>query len=118
MSRHGDNLESFVFAETFKYHFLLQSEPDYMSLDSYVANTEAHWLIADQSIKPGSQGLWTPPDHDQDLGTRGEGTDAQKWVRFEWLEMMQSRRIPVTKLVNGESSGSGPGMGFKARYAS
>lgn len=57
--RYGDNMESFMFAETFKcvklffvsderstmlksdirYHYLLQSEPDLLSLDDYVLNT-------------------------------------------------------------------------------
>ncbi|KAL7410255.1 glycoside hydrolase [Mrakia frigida] len=85
-----DNMESFVLAETLKYHYLLQSPPDLMSLDDYVLNTgrcttklnstfdatrfdsflffpscsfdetEAHPFIANPSIQPGSQGLWDP----------------------------------------------------------
>ncbi|GMK54074.1 hypothetical protein CspeluHIS016_0106600 [Cutaneotrichosporon spelunceum] len=80
----GDNMESFMFAETFKYHYLLQSEPDLISLDDYVLNTEAHTLIANQAFAPGASGLWTPVE--QDLGTRAEGTDVQKWMRLKVLE--------------------------------
>ena len=37
-----DKTESFWFAETLKYFYLLFSEPSFMSLDDYVFNTEAH----------------------------------------------------------------------------
>ncbi|ETI22668.1 hypothetical protein G647_06744 [Cladophialophora carrionii CBS 160.54] len=37
-----DEMESFWFAETLKYFYLLFSEPDLISLDDYVLNTEAH----------------------------------------------------------------------------
>lgn len=88
---YGDNMESFIFAETFKYHYLLQSEPDFMSLDDYVLNTEAHPFIATDDIKPGSQGFWTPPETEPDLGVRGQGTDAQKWMRVAELGRYRSR---------------------------
>ncbi|CAB4416745.1 unnamed protein product [Rhizophagus irregularis] len=38
----NDNMESFFFAETLKYLYLLFSEPDVISLDNYVFNTESH----------------------------------------------------------------------------
>jgi hypothetical protein len=38
----SDSLESFFFAETLKYLFLLFSEPDVIPLDEWVFNTEAH----------------------------------------------------------------------------
>ncbi|GBB94547.1 hypothetical protein RclHR1_02380006 [Rhizophagus clarus] len=38
----NDNMESFFFAETLKYLYLLFSTPDVISLDDYVFNTEAH----------------------------------------------------------------------------
>ena len=38
----SDEMESFWFAETLKYAYLLFSEPDLISLDEYVLNTEAH----------------------------------------------------------------------------
>ncbi|KAL1410960.1 hypothetical protein Q8F55_001903 [Vanrija albida] len=88
---YGDNMESFIFAETFKYHYLLQSEPDFMSLDDYVLNTEAHPFIATDDIKPGSQGFWTPPESEPDLGERGEGTDTQKWMRLTELDRYRTR---------------------------
>ncbi|CAK7269984.1 hypothetical protein SEPCBS57363_003872 [Sporothrix epigloea] len=37
-----DNMESFWFAETLKYFYLLFTTPDVISLDDYVLNTEAH----------------------------------------------------------------------------
>ncbi|KAB8299222.1 hypothetical protein EYC80_001315 [Monilinia laxa] len=40
----GDSMESFWLAETLKYFFLLFGEPDVVSLDEWVLNTEAHPL--------------------------------------------------------------------------
>jgi mannosyl-oligosaccharide alpha-1,2-mannosidase len=37
-----DTMESFWLAETLKYYYLLFSEPDLVSLDEWVLNTEAH----------------------------------------------------------------------------
>ncbi|KZF21714.1 glycoside hydrolase family 47 protein [Xylona heveae TC161] len=37
-----DRMESFWFAETLKYFYLIFSEPNLISLDDYVLNTEAH----------------------------------------------------------------------------
>lgn len=39
-----DSMESFWLAETLKYFYLVFSEPDLISLDDYVMNTEAHPL--------------------------------------------------------------------------
>jgi mannosyl-oligosaccharide alpha-1,2-mannosidase len=39
-----DEMESFWLAETLKYFYLLYSDPDLVSLDEYVLNTEAHPL--------------------------------------------------------------------------
>ena len=38
------NLFRFLFAETFKYLYLLFDDPKHISLDKYVFNTEAHIL--------------------------------------------------------------------------
>jgi mannosyl-oligosaccharide alpha-1,2-mannosidase len=40
----SDRMESFWLAETLKYFFLIFSEPNIISLDEYVLNTEAHPL--------------------------------------------------------------------------
>ena len=40
----ADRMESFWMAETLKYFYLMFSEPDVVSLDEYVFNTEAHPL--------------------------------------------------------------------------
>ena len=37
-----NEMESFWIAETLKYYYLLFSEPDVISLDEWVLNTEAH----------------------------------------------------------------------------
>ena len=37
-------LQSFWFAETLKYFYLMFSSPDVVNLDEYVLNTEAHPL--------------------------------------------------------------------------
>lgn len=50
-----DNMESFVFAETFKYYYLLFSPPSHISLDEYVFTTEGHPLLVPQ------RGKWVPP---------------------------------------------------------
>lgn len=39
-----DRMKSFWLAETLKYFYLIFSEPDVMSLNEYVLNTEAHSL--------------------------------------------------------------------------
>jgi len=39
-----DRMESFWLAETLKYFYLIFSEPDLISLDEYILNTEAHPL--------------------------------------------------------------------------
>ena len=38
----ADSMESFWLAETLKYFYLLFAEPDVVSLDEWVLNTEAH----------------------------------------------------------------------------
>jgi mannosyl-oligosaccharide alpha-1,2-mannosidase len=39
---HQDSMESFWLAETLMYFYLLFAEPDLISLDEWVLNTEAH----------------------------------------------------------------------------
>jgi mannosyl-oligosaccharide alpha-1,2-mannosidase len=41
-SKKSNEMESFWIAETLKYYYLLFSEPDVISLDEWVLNTEAH----------------------------------------------------------------------------
>jgi hypothetical protein len=106
----GDNMESFIFAETFKYHYLLQSEPDLISLDDYVLNTEAHTFIGNQAFKPGASGLWT--EARQDLGERGQGTDTQKWMR---LKVLEPHRRLAAGLPQNAKGGRGGGAGGPRR---
>ncbi|KAF6820810.1 glycosyl hydrolase family 47 [Colletotrichum sojae] len=43
-SRQEDSMESFFFAETLKYFYLIFSDPELINLDEWVFNTEAHPL--------------------------------------------------------------------------
>lgn len=43
-TKHSDSMESFWTGETLKYFYLIFSEPDVISLDEFVLNTEAHPL--------------------------------------------------------------------------
>lgn len=47
----SDDMESFWFAETLKYFYLLFSEIDLISLDDFVLNTEAHPLRMTKGIR-------------------------------------------------------------------
>ena len=38
----NDNMESFFLAETLKYFYLVFSDPEFLNLDDWVFNTEAH----------------------------------------------------------------------------
>ncbi|GAA6061025.1 hypothetical protein JCM10212_004599, partial [Sporobolomyces blumeae] len=98
-----DSMESFVTAETLKYYYLLFSPRDFISLDDYTFNTEAHplWIpkpssssSASSSSKPGSrlppEPLWTGPEVLDGAASsagfveqRGEGTWVQKWARIQ-----------------------------------
>ncbi|KAF7364649.1 alpha-1,2-Mannosidase [Mycena venus] len=40
----GDNVESFLYAEVFKYLFLMFDDPNHISFDTWVFNTECHPL--------------------------------------------------------------------------
>ncbi|SPO28194.1 related to Mannosyl-oligosaccharide 1,2-alpha-mannosidase IC [Ustilago trichophora] len=51
-----DSMESFTFAETFKYYYLLFSPPELISLDEYVFTTEAHPLLTPKDGKWGRAG--------------------------------------------------------------
>ncbi|KAF2157548.1 glycoside hydrolase family 47 protein [Myriangium duriaei CBS 260.36] len=44
-----DKMESFWLGETLKYFYLLFSEPDLISLDDFVLNTEAHPLLRERT---------------------------------------------------------------------
>jgi mannosyl-oligosaccharide alpha-1,2-mannosidase len=48
-------MQSFWMAETLKYFFLVFSEPDVISLDDFVLNTEAHPF---RIPKPGPKYGW------------------------------------------------------------
>lgn len=46
---HDDVQQSFFFAETLKYLYLIFSDDDVLSLDKYVFNTEAHPFLIKQA---------------------------------------------------------------------
>jgi mannosidase alpha-like ER degradation enhancer 2 len=59
----GDDMESFVFAETFKYFYLLFSPPDTLDFDHIVFNTEAHPLrrVMPSDVVGLSEARWRAP---------------------------------------------------------
>lgn len=63
----ADSMESFAFAETFKYYYLLFAPPDLLSFDDYVYTTEAHPLLVPRNGSWGRAGhasgmpRWRPP---------------------------------------------------------
>ncbi|WVW82696.1 hypothetical protein I302_104707 [Kwoniella bestiolae CBS 10118] len=111
--RYGDNMESFALAETFKYHFLLQSEPDILSLDDYVLNTEAHPFLVNPKLDPTSSTshvrYWTPSS-DQNLGVRSQGTNTQKFARLNVIDRIRgpARGPPVIQHFGQGGPGQGP----------
>ncbi|WWC89685.1 uncharacterized protein L201_004610 [Kwoniella dendrophila CBS 6074] len=118
--RFTDNMESFALAETFKYHFLLQSEPDVLSLDDYVLNTEAHPLLVNPKLDPTSSTshvrYWTPKSN-QDLGIKSQGTNVQKFKRLEVIDRVRgpTRGPPVIPHYGNGGPGSGSGSGGGGR---
>ncbi|OAV93851.1 hypothetical protein PTTG_01658 [Puccinia triticina 1-1 BBBD Race 1] len=95
-----DKQESFVLAETFKYYYLLFSDPDLISLDDYVFNTEAHPLRIDIPEKPVKR-YWNQPDESLDKifdppglknGEHGYGTFLQQWARVDLDKLSQAER--------------------------
>ncbi|KAJ6533532.1 glycoside hydrolase [Mycena capillaripes] len=46
----GDNVESFLYAEVFKYLFLMFDDPNHISFDTWVFNTECHPLAMGSNI--------------------------------------------------------------------
>jgi hypothetical protein len=58
------------------------------------ATIEAHPLITQPNIKPGSQGFWYTRDEakNQDLGLRERGTDAQLWTRYNMMQAFKTVR--------------------------
>ncbi|KAM0747845.1 seven-hairpin glycosidase [Meredithblackwellia eburnea MCA 4105] len=89
-NRREDSMESFVLAETLKYYYLLFSPMDFISLDDYVFNTEAHPFRVPKSTftKSTSKYLWKGPD-DEALSAPsfdsniGLGTPVQLWARVQ-----------------------------------
>ncbi|WVR05504.1 hypothetical protein IAU60_002522 [Kwoniella sp. DSM 27419] len=114
--QHNDNMESFALAETFKYHYLLQSEPDVLSLDDYVLNTEAHPLLVNPKLDPTSSAshvrFWTPSSaYDDQMGVTGQGTHVQKHMRDQILNRIRGpQRHDPTRPQDGHGSGSGSGQ--------
>ncbi|KAI7936935.1 hypothetical protein MJO28_015834 [Puccinia striiformis f. sp. tritici] len=104
-----DKQESFVLAETFKYYYLLFSDPDLVSLDDFVFNTEAHPLRIDNPGKVIKRYWDGRPDESIDKmfdppgikeGERGYGTFLQQWSRVD-LPKLNSEERQVYNRVMG-----------------
>ncbi|KNZ52695.1 uncharacterized protein VP01_347g5 [Puccinia sorghi] len=98
-----DKQEIFVVAETFKYYFLLLSDPELISLDDHVFNTEAHPFRIGHWRNIGSTGVnlivWSTTeswvvkrtvDQDRHSGSRKCGGSTSR------LEMYSENRIPTS----------------------
>jgi len=111
----SDKQESFVLAETFKYYYLLFSEPELISLDEYVMNTEAHPFRLDRPRSSATAAgeeekedaarrrgqFWRGPDAEIErkyhppstpLHQTGFGTFLQQWARVDIDELSDSQR--------------------------
>ncbi|PWN27314.1 seven-hairpin glycosidase, partial [Jaminaea rosea] len=104
----NDNMESFVFAETFKYYYLLFSPPDLISLDDYVFTTEAHPLLVPKDGRwteagKGPRSFWSGPSPSQassdvysggESGSYGGMTNVQKHSVFKaWEAQEEQKRV-------------------------
>lgn len=83
---HRPATESFVLAETLKYYYMLFSPREFMSLDDYVFNTEAHPFRIAKSDAPPFESLWQGPEPElmpvnEFVSSDGEGTPLQQWAR-------------------------------------
>ena len=115
----SDSMESFTFAETFKYYYLLFSPPELISLDEYVFTTEAHPLLAPKDGKwaragHGSKTFWdanatedshlpSPTSGSYSGGERGQVgglTNNQKQMLWTQWESKNSAH-KIRDLING-----------------
>ncbi|KAK0538717.1 hypothetical protein OC834_000309 [Tilletia horrida] len=123
-----DSQESYTFAETFKYYYLLFSPPELISLDHYVFTTEAHPLLVPQNgayTRPGQgpRKFWTPteagasvdphvPDPASGLYSGGENgpvgglTHVQKAFVYEGWKTKHARRSLLEIAERSEEEGT------------
>lgn len=107
----SDKAESFVLAETLKYYYLLFSEPDLISLDEFVLNTEAHPFRIDDGASPrGAHKYWMGPDPEIEkkydppgvmAGQAGFGTFLQQWSRVDLSRIVREEDRLTRKKVLG-----------------
>jgi mannosyl-oligosaccharide alpha-1,2-mannosidase len=92
---------------SFKYYYLLFSDPDLISLDDYVLNTEAHPFRIEAPEKL-VKSLWAGPDPDLDKsydppgmkkGERGFGTFLQQWSRVDLDKISETDRQVYNKVM-------------------
>ncbi|CAO1635355.1 unnamed protein product [Parajaminaea phylloscopi] len=108
----SDNMESFVFAETFKYYYLLFSPPNLISLNDYVFTTEAHPLLVPQNGRwtdagKGPRKFWNGPrpksasqeySGGEDNADVGGLTNVQKqYVYRAWQQRVERERLAAVK---------------------
>jgi mannosyl-oligosaccharide alpha-1,2-mannosidase len=115
-----DSMESFAFAETFKYYYLLFSPPDVISLDDYVFTTEAHPLLAPQNgvwarAGSGPKKMWdatashVPLDNSSysggEMGRVGGLTSVQKQSLYDnWqAELQRAEKHRLAKLAEAKA---------------
>ncbi|KAJ6453651.1 seven-hairpin glycosidase [Mycena vitilis] len=75
----GDNVESFLYAEVFKYLFLMFDDPNHISFDTWVFNTECHPLAMGSSIPARKGGVL----HSEPFPAPGNGTQTASGTGVE-----------------------------------
>ncbi|KAM0750984.1 seven-hairpin glycosidase [Meredithblackwellia eburnea MCA 4105] len=79
-----DDIQSFVYAETFKYYYLLFSPFDLVSLDDWVFNTECHpFRIPKPKLYTTATASTTKHFENIPNTMYGQGTAIQQWARIQ-----------------------------------
>lgn len=117
-----DDSESFLYAETFKYLYLIFADPDKANLDRYVFNTEAHPFEVDQPRKAGYN---APKVNVRPLGTKK--AQKEKADQTEQTEKTTVKDVPMPLFsglpgfkspIGGGGNMLGNVLGFGKRSAS
>ncbi|KAH9811056.1 family 47 glycoside hydrolase [Melampsora americana] len=89
----SDKQESFVLAETLKYYYLLFDDPNLISLDEYVFNTEAHPFKLSKSNSLRNYDLDSEEEEEGKGGKgMGKGSVLQVWAGMKFDELDEEEK--------------------------
>ncbi|EGG01508.1 family 47 glycoside hydrolase [Melampsora larici-populina 98AG31] len=91
----SDKQESFVLAETLKYYYLLFDDPNLISLDEYVFNTEAHPFKLRKDRKA-LRNYHLKEFKDQEIGN---GSPLQLWAGLRYDELDEGQKEMYRKVI-------------------